>query len=298
MLVAVPKLARLIAGDLALQRTRKDDPAGPGPSTQLDPSVGHLPCSDVLRSLPGRFGHFSEGLAHVRRQFEFEQKVRSISRLLVPGHHRVMAQPKVSSVQPNLPFPQPPLCVRHRLMPLRRRDRVPGPEAVRRAHPRARHHREQRVEAPAPGLARIVADRRALLVPVLGLYRRVPVQHHRLRQRSPQWLRVARDPLRAQRWIHRLEEPSYRVAAHHRFHPEDLWNRRILSHPFYMREAPPVRQCRQNETLKHVVHRRGVRTAPLHRTIFGEFLHDAYMLGIRCPRHKPSERRERVICHR
>ena len=106
--------------------------------------------------------------------------------------------------------------------------------------------------------------------------------------------RFSRPPV-TERRIQRLEESSHGIAAHDRFQTEDLWNRRILSHPLDMREPASVRQGGQNRTLQHVIDRRGIRIGAIHRTAGGELFHDAYMFCIGRPRHKPSEGRQRAM---
>jgi hypothetical protein len=148
------------------------------------------------------------------------------------------------------------------------------------------------MEAAPAGLARVVPD---FLVPILRLHRRVPIQHDRLRQRPPHWLRMAGNPLRAEHWIHGLKETPQRIVAHHRLHPEDLRNRRIFPQTLNMREATTVHQRREDEGLEYVIDRRRVRTGPLHRTLRGHPIDDAYMLRKGGPRHQPAERRQVIF---
>jgi len=120
--------------------------------------------------------------------------------LLVPAYHRIMARAEIAPVKPHLALPEPALRILHRLLPVYGRHRVPRPEPARRAQARVGYYGKQRMEAAPAGLGRIVFNFRALLLAILRLYRRVPVQHDP--QSSTTGSRNARHIGSARRAIH------------------------------------------------------------------------------------------------
>jgi hypothetical protein len=160
------------------------------------------------------------------------------------------------------------------------------------------HHGQQRMESGPAGPARMVSDLRAFPVPTLRLHRRVPIQHHRLRQRPPYRLRVAGDSLRTEHRIHGAKETPHRIVTHHRLHFDDLRDHRIFPQPLNMREAATVRQRRQDEGLEHVIDRSRVRTGPLHGTVPGQPIDDTYIYRNGSPRNQSAERRQAVLSDR
>ena len=65
-----------------------------------------------------------------------------------------------------------------------------------------------------------------------------------------------------------------------------------------MLAAATVRQRRQDEGLEHVIDRRRVRTGPLHWTLRGQSINDAYMLRKGGPRYQSVEGRQIVFSDR
>ena len=213
-------------------------------------------------------------------------------------HDRVVTEARIAAVEGDFAFPQPPFGVRHRVHPLAGTHGVAGAKPVDWAEPGARNDGEQRMKTPPPRFAGIVADLCTFLMSILGLHRRIPIQHDRVGQRTPHRFGVPGDPLGAQHRIDRLEKTPHRIVADDRLHPEQLRDRRILAHALDMREPAPVSQRRQHERLDHIVDRCRVRAGALNRTVGRQVVDDADMFGVRRPRHQSAKRRQRIVRHR
>jgi len=117
------------------------------------------------------------------------------------------------------------------------------------AQPHAGHEVAVVAMAGAPGLVRVVADLRALLVAVERLDRAINVEHprhaqHRLDARA----QFAREPRETGAFVHALHRPPHHIFADGAAHAQQRRVERVAAHRVDVRrgEAPGAGQCPQS----------------------------------------------------